>query len=151
MEKRMKIYVLNGANLNLLGLRQPELYGKESYADLLALLEQTAEKLGIELVVKQSNHEGDLVDWIAEAYYAGADGIVINPGAYSHTSVAIYDALLAVGIPVAEVHLTDPDTRENFRRVDYVGKVATYRICGKGQKGYVEALGLLAKDHENKD
>ena len=147
----MKLYVLNGPNLNLLGLRQPELYGKESYADLLALLDATAKERGIELVAKQTNHEGDLVDWIAEAYYAGADGIVMNPGAYSHTSIAIYDALLAVGLPVAEVHLTDPDTREDFRRVDYVAKIATYRICGKGQAGYVEAIGLLADDYESKD
>ena len=147
----MKVYVLNGANLNLLGLRQPELYGRESYDDLLALLNKTARELGIEIVVMQSNHEGDLVDWIAEAYDASADAIVINPGAYTHTSIAIYDALLAVGLPIAEVHLTDPDAREDFRRVDYVAKIATYRICGRGQSGYVEALKLLAKDYESKN
>lgn len=146
----MKLYVLNGANLNLLGLRQPELYGKGSYDDLLALLKKTENELGVELVVMQSNHEGDLVDWIAEAYDSGADGIVINPGAYSHTSIAIYDALLAVNLPVAEVHLTDPDTREEFRHVDYVAKIATYRICGKGQAGYIEAIKLLVKDYESK-
>ena len=147
----MKIYVLNGPNLNLLGLRQPDLYGKESYADLLALLDRTAKELGVELVTKQSNHEGDLVDWIAEAYDTGADAILINPAAYSHTSIAIYDALLSVGLPVAEVHLTNPDAREDFRKIDYVAKIATYRICGKGQAGYVEALRLLAKHYENQN
>ncbi|MBQ7173767.1 MAG: 3-dehydroquinate dehydratase [Clostridia bacterium] len=147
----MKLYVLNGPNLNLLGLREPTLYGKESYEDLLTLLEKTAKELGVELVVRQSNHEGDLVDWIAEAYFQNADGIVINPGAYSHTSIALYDAILSVGIPTAEVHLTNPDEREDFRKIDYVGKVAKYRICGKGQQGYAEAIKLLVKDHENKD
>lgn len=147
----MKLYVLNGPNLNLLGLRQPELYGRASYDDLLLLLDKTAKEIDVELVVRQSNHEGDLVDWIAEAYYAGADGIVINPGAYSHTSIALYDAILAVGLPTAEVHLTNPDEREDFRRVDYVGKVAKYRVCGKGQKGYAEAIRLLLNDYENQN
>ena len=147
----MKLYVLNGPNLNLLGLRQPELYGRASYDDLLLLLDKTAKEIGVELVARQSNHEGDLVDWIAEAYYQGADGIVINPGAYSHTSIALYDAILAVGLPTAEVHLTNPEEREDFRRVDYVGKIAKYRVCGKGQKGYAEAIRLLLNDYENQN
>lgn len=147
----MKLYVLNGPNLNLLGLRQPEIYGKESYDDLLALLDATARRYDVKLVVRQSNHEGDLVDWIAEAYFQKADGIVINPGAYSHTSIALYDAILAASIPVAEVHLTNPDEREDFRHIDYVGKVAKYRICGKGQAGYIEAIKLLVNDHESQN
>ena len=147
----MKLYVLNGPNLNLLGLRQPELYGKESYEDLLKLLDRVARECGVELVTRQSNHEGDLVDWVQEAHRTGADAIVINPGAYSHTSIALYDAVLAVGLPVAEVHLTDPDAREDFRKTDYLREIATLRICGKGQEGYAEAIRRLVDDHENRN
>ena len=138
----MKLYVLNGANLNLLGLRQPELYGKGSYDDLLALLKKTENELGVELVVMQSNHEGDLVDRI-QAAYGSADGIVINPGAYTHTSVALLDALKAVNLPTVEVHLTDVDNREDYRKISYVSEYAFLRVTGKGFQGYLEALDAL--------
>ena len=115
----MKLLILNGPNLNLLGQREPEIYGSATYHDLLALIQETAQRLGLKADVRQSNHEGDLVDWIQDAYGV-YDGIVLNPGAYTHTSIALLDALLAVGIPTVEVHLSDLKTREPFRQISYI-------------------------------
>lgn len=135
----MKILVINGPNMNLLGLRQPEIYGRETYEDLLAKIRARAEALGIEVSFFQSNHEGALVDAIQGAY-GRIDGIIINPGAYTHTSVAILDAVKAVGIPTIEVHISDPDTREEFRRVSFIRAACIDTIKGRGVKGYVDAL-----------
>ena len=141
----VKILVLNGPNLNLLGLRQPEIYGSESYEALLSLLRREAGALGVELSFFQSNHEGALVDAIQQAYFDGVDGIILNPGAYTHTSVALLDALLAVKIPTVEVHLSDTSKREAFRKVSYVRPACLACIQGKGLGGYVEALQLLVQ------
>ena len=138
----MKILVINGPNLNMLGIREPGIYGKSSFADLLALLEQAGNELGIEVEQYQSNHEGDLVDKIQSAY-GTADGIVINPAAYTHTSVALLDAVKAVGIPTVEVHVSDPDGREEFRHVSYIRAACVATIKGHGLAGYLEALRLL--------
>ncbi len=138
----MHILVLNGPNLNLLGLREPEHYGTKSYADLIALLETEAKACNVTLECFQSNHEGALVDAIQNAY-GKADGIIINPAAYTHTSVALLDAVKAVQIPTVEVHLTDPDTRENFRHISYIRAACIKTICGKGFAGYIEALHTL--------
>ena len=139
----MKILVLNGPNINMLGIREPGLYGKNTYADLLALLEATAKEENIELEHYQSNHEGCLVDKIQEAY-GKFDGIVINPGGYTHTSVAILDALKAVSIPTVEVHISKVDEREPFRQISYVSYYASKTIIGKGLDGYIEAIDFLA-------
>ena len=141
----MRILVLNGPNLNLLGIREPNLYGRTSYEDLLALIRKEAENLGVEVTCVQSNHEGALVDAIQQAYFDKLDGIVLNPGAYTHTSVALLDALKAVGIPAVEVHITDPDTREDFRRVSYIRPACVASIRGHGLEGYLEALRLLVE------
>ena len=138
----MHILVLNGPNLNLLGLREPEIYGKRTYSDLLDLVAAEAEALGVSVEFLQSNHEGALVDAI-QAAYGRADGIVINPGAYTHTSVALLDAVKAVGIPTVEVHISDPDEREAFRRVSYIRAACVASIKGHGFEGYLEALRLL--------
>ncbi len=135
----MKILVLNGPNINMLGIREPDIYGKNSFADLLALLDRTAAETGIEIEQFQSNHEGALVDKIQEAY-GKIDGIVINPAAYTHTSVAILDALKAVGIPAVEVHISDVDAREPFRRISYAGLACCKTIKGHGLDGYREAI-----------
>ena len=135
----MKILVINGPNLNMLGIREPGIYGKSSFADLLNLLEDTARELGIEVEQYQSNHEGDLVDKIQWAY-GKVDGIVINPAAYTHTSVAILDALKAVSIPAVEVHISDVDARESFRQISYAGLACCKTIKGHGLEGYREAL-----------
>lgn len=140
----MKILVVNGPNLNLLGLREPEIYGSRTYADLLELIRAEAELLGAEVSFVQSNHEGDLVDAIQSAYQV-MDGIVINPGAYTHTSIALLDAIKAVGVPTVEVHISDPDTREDFRRVSYIRPACVATIKGHGLEGYLEALRLLCK------
>ena len=140
----MKILVINGPNLNLLGLREPSIYGSRTYADLLEMIRTEAEKLGVEVSFVQSNHEGALVDAI-QAAYGTADGIVINPGAYTHTSVALLDAVKAVGVPTVEVHISDPDTREEFRKVSYIRAACVASIKGHGLEGYLEALRLLAK------
>ena len=139
----MKILVINGPNLNLLGLREPDIYGRRTYADLLEMIRAEAEKIGVEVSFVQSNHEGALVDAI-QAAYGTADGIVINPGAYTHTSVAILDAVKAVGIPTVEVHISDPDTREAFRKVSYIRAACVASIKGHGLEGYLEALRLLS-------
>ena len=138
----MKILVINGPNINMLGIREPGIYGKQTFADLLALLEDTAKELGVEMEQYQSNHEGDLVDKIQEAYQC-FDGIVINPAAYTHTSVAILDALKAVGIPAVEVHISDVDAREPFRQVSYAGLYCEKTIKGQGLDGYRQAMVYL--------
>ena len=140
----MKILVINGPNINMLGIREPGIYGKNTFADLLCLLQDTAKALNIEVEQYQSNHEGDLVDRIQQAY-GTVDGIVINPAAYTHTSVAILDALKAVSIPTVEVHLTDIHTREAFRQHSYISPVCIETICGHGFDGYVMAMELLAE------
>lgn len=139
----MHILVLNGPNLNLLGLREPEKYGTGTLADLTAMIELEAERLGVTVEFYQSNHEGDLVDRI-QAAYGKADGILINPAAYTHTSVALLDAVKAVRIPTVEVHITDPDTREEFRRVSYIRAACVATVKGKGFEGYLEGLRILA-------
>ncbi len=144
----MKILVLNGPNLNMLGIREPKIYGKNSFADLLALLDQTAREAGVEVTQYQSNHEGSLVDAIQEAY-GKYDGIVINPGAYTHTSVAILDALKAVSIPAVEVHISDVDAREPFRQISYAGMACVKTIKGQGLEGYRQAI-LFLKDYLKK-
>lgn len=138
----MKILVINGPNLNMLGIREPDIYGKSTFADLLKLLDDTARELNIEVEQYQSNHEGDLVDKIQWAY-GKVDGIVINPAAYTHTSVAILDALKAVGIPAVEVHISDVDTREPFRQISYAGLACCKTIKGHGFAGYKEAIEYL--------
>ena len=138
----MNILVINGPNLNMLGIREPEIYGKASYADLCRLIEEHAAQLGIDVTLYQSNHEGDLVDAIQQAY-GKADGIVINPGAYTHTSIAILDALKAVALPAVEVHISDPDTRDEFRKISYVRAVCVKTIKGHGFNGYLEAMDYL--------
>jgi len=141
----VKILVLNGPNLNMLGIREPGIYGKNTFADLLALIEQTAREENLEITQFQSNHEGVLVDKIQEAY-GKFDGIVINPAAYTHTSVAILDALKAVSIPAVEVHISDVDSREAFRKVSYAGLACVKTIKGHGLDGYREAI-LYLKDN----
>ncbi len=142
----MKILVLNGPNINMLGIREPEIYGKESYRDLLALLEQTAAAEGMEIEEYQSNHEGCLVDKI-QAAYGVFDGIVINPAAYTHTSIAILDALKAVGIPAVEVHISDVGSREAFRQVSYPGMYCEKTIAGQGILGYRIAIEYLKEKY----
>lgn len=141
----MKILVLNGPNINMLGIREPGIYGKNSFTDLLALLEETAEKENLEIEQYQSNHEGCLVDKIQEAY-GKFDGIVINPAAYTHTSIAILDALKAVAIPAVEVHISDVSQREDFRKISYPGLACVKTVMGRGLEGYREAI-LYLKAH----
>ena len=139
----MKIYVINGPNLNMLGIREPSKYGNRGYDELCNLIKSHCEKLGIEVVFYQSNHEGDLVDKIHEAYFKGADGIVINPGAYTHTSLALLDAVLAVQIPTVEVHISKVEEREDFRQVSYIRRACIATITGHGLDGYLEACDML--------
>ncbi len=139
----MKILVINGPNLNMLGIREPEHYGKETYADLIEKIEKHCADREIEVELYQSNHEGDLVDKIQEAY-GGADGIVINPGAYTHTSIAIPDAVKAVGIPTVEVHISKLEEREEFRRISFIRQACVKTITGHGTNGYLEAIDYLA-------
>ena len=138
----MKILVINGPNLNLLGLREPALYGAQNFAALQSFIRSSAEELGVEVELFQSNHEGAIVDAI-QAAYGVYDAILINPAAYTHTSVAILDALKAVALPTVEVHLTDISTREEFRRFSFVSLYAQKTICGKGFDGYREGLEFL--------
>ena len=139
----MRILVINGPNLNLLGLREPDIYGRRTYSDLVEMIRLEATKLQVEVEFVQSNHEGALVDAIQGAYQT-ANGIVINPGAYTHTSIALLDAVKAVGVPTVEVHISDPDTREEFRKVSYIRAACVASIKGHGLEGYLEALRLLA-------
>lgn len=140
----MKILVINGPNINMLGIREPGIYGKSSFSDLLRLLEETAQAENLEIKQFQSNHEGAIVDEIQRAYGV-FDGIVINPAAYTHTSVAILDALKAVSIPAVEVHISDVDSRESFRQISYAGLACCKTIKGHGLEGYREAI-LYLKD-----
>ena len=138
----MKILVLNGPNINMVGIREPGIYGKNTFADLLFLLDQTAKELGIEIIQYQSNHEGDLVDKIQSAF-GTMDAIVINPAAYTHTSVAILDALKAVSLPAVEVHISDVSSREPFRQISYAGMACEKNIMGQGLDGYRQAICYL--------
>ncbi|MCQ2428729.1 MAG: type II 3-dehydroquinate dehydratase [Clostridia bacterium] len=138
----MRILVINGPNLNLLGVREPDIYGRETYADLLAKIQKHADARGVEVDFVQSNHEGALVDAIQSAF-GTADGIIINPGAYTHTSIALPDAVKAVGVPTVEVHISDPDTREPFRRISYIRAACAATVKGHGTDGYCEALDIL--------
>ena len=142
----MKILVINGPNINMLGVREPGIYGKQSFQDLLALLEKTAAENSIEIQQYQSNHEGDLVDRI-QAAYGNFDGIVINPAAYTHTSIAILDALKSVGIPAVEIHISDVDSREAFRQISYVGLACEKTIKGQGIDGYRQAICYLVEKY----
>lgn len=143
----MKILVLNGPNINMLGIREPGIYGKQNFQDLLNLLTKTAEDLSIELEQYQSNHEGNLVDKIQTAY-GNVDGIVINPAAYTHTSVAILDALKSVGIPAVEVHISDVTTREDFRQISYARLACEKTIMGQGLDGYRQAIEYLVNKYK---
>ena len=138
----MKLLVLNGTSLNFLGIREPQIYGNRTYAQLLEMIRDHCQKIGVEVTCYQSNHEGDLVDQIQSAYGV-VDGIVINPAAYTHTSVAILDALKAVGIPAVEVHISDVNQRDDFRKRSYVRDACIATISGKGFGGYLEAIDLL--------
>ena len=140
----MKFLVLNGPNINMLGIREPDIYGKNTYEDLLAYVRQGCEKLGVEVSFYQSNHEGDLVTAIQQAYFDKVDGIIINPAAYTHTSVALLDAVKAVGIPTVEVHISDVSQREDFRQVSYIRAACIKTIAGHGFEGYVMAAEYLA-------
>ena len=139
------IFVLNGPNLNLLGTREPEIYGSDTLDDIAAGLSEQASKLGMELDIRQSNHEGHLIDWLHEANAKGAKAVVINPGGYSHTSVALHDAIKAIQTPVIEVHLSDPEARESFRHTDLVALAASRVIKGQGAQGYLTALDEAAR------
>ena len=158
----MKILVLNGPNLNLLGFREPEIYGKQTYLDLCKQIEAHAAEINVTVEIRQTNHEGVLVDWIQAAggFFdqiptpgrsfegignpgARFDGVVLNPAAYTHTSVALLDAVLAAGVPTVEVHISDPDAREPFRRVSFVRQACVKTIVGKGFDGYLEAMDFL--------
>ena len=145
----MKILVINGPNLNMLGIREPDIYGRETYESLCRKIRDHAEKRGIEVTLYQSNHEGNLVDAIQQAY-GKADGIVINPGAYTHTSIAILDAVKAVGIRTVEVHISDVDAREDFRKVSYIRAACEKTISGHGTDGYLEAMDFLAGTEDGK-
>jgi len=138
------LFVLNGPNLNLLGLREPEVYGTTTLADIEAETRGHASEYGLSVEFRQSNHEGQLVDWLQEAR-GGASGVILNAGAYTHTSVAIHDALKAVEVPVIEVHITNPYRREPFRHTSYVSPVVTGVICGVGAQGYALAVAALAQ------
>jgi 3-dehydroquinate dehydratase II len=144
MEPKPTLLILNGPNLNLLGVRQPEIYGRTSLADVEAECKALAEDLGVELDFRQSNSEGQLIDWIQEARQT-ADGIVINPGGLTHTSIALMDALIASDLPVIEVHISNIHAREEFRHKSYVSRVAMGVICGLGPQGYLFALEALAR------
>lgn len=142
----MKILVINGPNINMLGIREPGIYGKQSFCDLLQLLQSAAQEFGIEIEQYQSNHEGDIVDKI-QAAYGCFDAIVINPAAYTHTSVAILDALKAVALPAVEVHISDVDSRESFRQTSYAGLACVKTIKGQGLDGYKQAIQYLKEHH----
>ena len=147
----MKLLVINGPNINMLGIREPDIYGTESYAELIRMINAHAAQLGVEIENFQSNHEGAIVDKIQAAYCDGTGGIVINPAAYTHTSVAIADALKAVMIPTVEVHISAVETREAFRQVSYVRDVAKKTITGRGLAGYIDAIDFLVSNYKNED
>jgi 3-dehydroquinate dehydratase II len=139
------IFVLNGPNLNRLGKREPKIYGTQTLDDIADMVTEHAAKLGFTADVRQSNHEGHLIDWLHEAEDSGAAAVIINPGGYSHTSVALHDAVKAIKTPVIEVHLSDPDAREPFRHTDYVAMAAVLVIKGQGANGYLSALDAAAR------
>jgi 3-dehydroquinate dehydratase II len=139
------IFVLNGPNLNLLGTREPAIYGTQTLDDIAAALHQQAQTLGLELDIRQSNHEGHLIDWLHEAQERGALAVILNPGGYGHTSVALHDAVKAIATPVIEVHLSDPATREPFRHTDLVALAAARVVKGEGARGYRTALDAAAR------
>ena len=144
----LKILVINGPNLNMLGIREPDHYGRETYADLVSKIQGHCAKKGIGVELFQSNHEGDLVDKIQEAY-GKADGIVINPGAYTHTSIAILDAVKAVSIPTVELHISKVEEREAFRQISYIRAACVKTITGHGTDGYLEAIDFLTEETKN--
>jgi len=140
-------YIINGPNINMLGIREPDHYGTETYEGLIGKIRTKADELGVDIEIYQSNHEGDLVDKIQEAYFKKASGIVINPGAYTHTSIAILDAVKSASIPTVEVHISKVEEREDFRQVSYIRLAAAKTITGHGTNGYTEALEFLCKEH----
>ncbi|MGT2514537.1 type II 3-dehydroquinate dehydratase [Sphingomonas panni] len=139
------VFVLNGPNLNLLGLREPEIYGSDTLDDIAGMLEDRARDLNLQIDLRQSNHEGHLVDWLHEAQADGAKAVLLNAGAYTHTSIALHDAIKAVKTPVIEVHLSNPHTREDFRHVSYVGRAARGTVAGFGALSYLVALEAAAR------
>ena len=146
----MKILVINGPNLNMLGIREPDKYGSESYHDLVEKIEKHCRQAEIEVDFYQSNHEGDMVDRIQQAYYEDFDAMVLNPGAYTHTSIALLDALKAVGIPAAEVHISKVEEREAFRQISYVREACCFTVTGHGTDGYLEAIDFLEEKIKDK-
>ena len=134
------VFVLNGPNLNLLGTREPEIYGSDTLDDIARMLETKAQELGLAIDMRQTNHEGVLVDWLHEAREVGAKAVLLNAGAYTHTSIALLDAIRAIDVPVIEVHLSDPAKREEFRHISYVGMAAVDEVKGLGPRGYAVAL-----------
>ena len=134
------VFVLNGPNLNLLGTREPEIYGSDTLDDIARMLNAKAQELGLAIDMRQTNHEGVLVDWLHEAREVGAKAVLLNAGAYTHTSIALLDAIKAIGVPVIEVHLSDPAKREEFRHISYVGMGAVDEVKGLGPRGYAVAL-----------
>ena len=145
----MKLMVINGPNLNFLGIREPTHYGTTTYDGLCEMIRAHCQKKGIEVTCLQSNHEGTLVDFIQQAYYDGVEGIVINPGAYTHTSIALLDAAKSVSIPTVEVHISKVEEREDFRQVSYIRAACQKTITGHGVMGYLEAIDFLAENREN--
>ena len=143
----MKILVINGPNLNMLGIREPQHYGKETYADLINKIQNHANARNVHVEFRQSNHEGDLVDYIQSAYQS-FDAIVINPGAYTHTSIALLDAVKSVGVPTVEVHISDVNSREEFRKISYIRSACVLTISGHGTNGYLEAIDYLLQKGE---
>ena len=143
----MKILVINGPNLNMLGVREPDKYGKETYAQLVEKIQKYCDDSKVDVEFYQSNHEGYLVDRIQEAYYDKVDGIVINPGAYTHTSIAIFDAVKSTNIPTCEVHISDVSKREDFRQVSYIRLACCFTVMGHGTEGYLEAIDYLIKNY----
>jgi 3-dehydroquinate dehydratase-2 len=139
------IFILNGPNLNRLGQREPDLYGSQTLDDIAATLSERAAALGVALDIRQSNHEGHLIDWLHEAEDVSAKAVILNAGGYSHTSVALHDAIRAIGVPVIAVHLTDPDSREPFRHIDLVALAAVRVVKGEGAQGYLTALDAAAR------
>jgi 3-dehydroquinate dehydratase-2 len=139
----MKLYIINGPNLNMLGVREPDKYGTVDYKTLCKMIEDHCKALNIEAVLYQSNHEGDLVDKIQEAYFVGADGIVINPGAYTHTSIALLDAVSATKLPTVEVHISKVEEREDFRQISYIRAACVKTVTGHGVNGYLEGIEFL--------
>ena len=143
----MKLLILNGANINMLGIREPDIYGRQSFQDLINSVQAHADEKSVQVEFYQSNHEGDLVDAIQKAYFDKVDGIVFNPGAYTHTSLAIADAVKAVGIPTVEVHISAVEKREAFRQVSYIRDVCVHTITGQGIAGYNQAVDFLTENY----